>query len=122
VNQIELHPSFQQGELRRYHHSHGIITEAWGPIALGESLKDPTLQALAKKYGRTPAQLILRWHVQLGNIPLCKSVTPSRIRENLAIFDFQIDAEDMQTIATLDGVPNGAPSRTNEASLPRWQA
>ena len=122
VNQIELHPSFQQGELRRYHHSHGIITEAWGPIALGESLMDPTLQALAKKYGRTPAQLILRWHVQLGNIPLCKSVTPSRIRENLAIFDFQIDAEDMQTIAMLDGVPNGAPSRTNEASLPRWQA
>jgi 2,5-diketo-D-gluconate reductase A len=80
VNQVELHPSFQQGELRQYHHLHGIITEAWGPIARGESLKDPTLQALAKKYGKTPAQLILRWHLQLGNIPLCKSVTPSRIR------------------------------------------
>jgi 2,5-diketo-D-gluconate reductase A len=57
----------------------------------------------------TPAQLILRWHVQLGNIPLCKSVTPSRIRENLAIFDFRIDADDMERIATLDGDPNGAP-------------
>ena len=122
VNQVELHPSFQQGELRRYHHSHGIITEAWGPIALGESLKDPTLQALAKNYGRTPAQLILRWHVQLGVVPLCKSATPSRIRDNFAIFDFQIDADDMKTIATLDGTPNGVPSRTMEASLPRWHS
>jgi len=122
VNQVELHPSFQQGELRRYHHSHGIVTEAWGPIALGESLKDPTLQALAKKYGKTPAQLILRWHVQLGNIPVSKSVTPSRIRENLAIFDFQIDADDMQRIATLEGDPKGAPSRTVRAGLPRWRA
>jgi 2,5-diketo-D-gluconate reductase A len=121
VNQVELHPSFQQDELRKYHHSQGIITEAWGPIAWGESLKDPTLQALAKKYGVTPAQLILRWHVQLGNIPLCKSVTPSRIRENLAIFDFQIHAEDMESIATLDGAPNGAPSRTMGVNLPRWR-
>jgi 2,5-diketo-D-gluconate reductase A len=121
VNQVELHPSFQQGGLRRYHHSHGIITEAWGPLALGESLKDPTLQALAKKYGKTPAQLILRWHVQLGNIPICKSATPSRIRENLAIFDFRIDTDDMERIATLEGDPHGAPSRTMEAGLPRWR-
>lgn len=120
VNQVELHPSLQQTELRAYHHAHGIVTEAWGPIALGGSLKDPTLQALAKKYGRTPAQLILRWHVQLGIVPLCKSVTPSRIRENLAIFDFQIDADDMKTIAALDGAPGGASSRTMHASLPRW--
>jgi 2,5-diketo-D-gluconate reductase A len=120
VNQVEIHPSFQQDELRRYHHSHGIITEAWGPIASGQSLKDPALEAIARKYGVTPAQLILRWHVQLGNVPLCKSVTPSRIRENIAIFDFGIDAEDMARIATLDGDPNGAPSRTMQATLPRW--
>lgn len=120
VNQVEIHPSFQQDELRRYHHSHGIVTEAWGPIALGQSLTDPTLQALARKYGKTPAQLILRWHLQLGNIPLCKSVTPARIRENLAIFDFLIEADDMARIAALDGDPHGAPSRTLDASLPRW--
>jgi 2,5-diketo-D-gluconate reductase A len=122
VNQIELHPSFQQAELRQYHLSHGIITEAWGPLAWGESLTDPTIQTLAAKYGKTPAQLILRWHVQLGNIPLPKSVTPSRIRENLALFDFRIDADDMERIAALDGDPRGVPSRTMRASLPRWQS
>jgi len=121
VNQVELHPNFQQGELRQHHDSHGIITEAWGPIALGQSLQDPTLQALAEKYGRTPAQLVLRWHVQLGNIPLPKSVTPSRIKENIAIFDFRIEADDMDRIATLEGDPHGAPSRTMAAPLPRWQ-
>lgn len=120
VNQVELHPNFQQDELRRYHHAHGIITEAWGPLAGGGSLKDPTLRALAEKYRKTPAQLILRWQVQLGDIPLCKSVTPSRIRENIAVFDFTIDAEDMERIATLEGDPDGAPSRTLEAHLPRW--
>ncbi|HEY0252071.1 MAG TPA: aldo/keto reductase [Kofleriaceae bacterium] len=122
VNQVELHPSFQQNDLRRYHRSHGIITEAWGPIALGASLKDPTLQSLAKKYGRTTAQLILRWHVQIGNLPLCKSVTPSRIRENLAIFDFQIDKDDLAKLAALDGAPGGARSRTLGAGLPRWDS
>lgn len=120
VNQVELHPHYQQAELRDYHQSHGIITEAWGPIALGASLKDTALRALAEKYGKTPAQLILRWHVQLGIVPLCKSATPSRIRENFAIFDFEIDAGDMQTIATLDGVASGAGSRTKQAPLPRW--
>jgi len=78
------------------------------------------LQALAKKYGKTPAQLILRWHVQLGSVPLCKSVTPARIRENIAIFDFRIDADDMERIAELEGDPRGARSRTGEAPLPRW--
>lgn len=121
VNQVELHPSLQQAELRRYHDAHGIATEAWGPLAEGESLTDPTLQALAKKYEKTPAQLILRWHVQLGSIPLPKSVTPSRIRENIAVFDFRIDAEDMDRIAALDGDPHGARSRTRDAGLPRWQ-
>lgn len=120
VNQVELHPNFQQSEVRRYHDAHGTITEAWGPIALGQALQDPTLQALAEKYGRTPAQLVLRWHVQLGNIPLPGSVTPSRIRENLAIFDFRIDVEDMEMIAALEGDPDGAPSRTMGAGLPRW--
>ncbi|MEI4747876.1 aldo/keto reductase [Rhodococcus erythropolis] len=121
VNQVELHPNFQQDDLLRYHYSHGIITQAWGPLALGNSLSDPTLQGLAEKYRKTPAQLILRWHIQLGNIPLPKSATPSRIRENLAVFDFRIDADDMGRITALDGDPNGAPSRTMGASLPRWQ-
>jgi 2,5-diketo-D-gluconate reductase A len=120
VNQVELHPNFQQDELRRYHRSQGIITEAWAPLASGESLRDRTLQALAKKYGKTGAQLILGWHVQLGNIPLCKSATPARIRENLAIFDFRIDADDLKRIAALEGDPKGVPSRTAEAGLPRW--
>ncbi|GAB7046816.1 aldo/keto reductase [Catenuloplanes indicus] len=121
VNQVELHPGLQQAELRRYHDAHGIVTEAWGPLAEGESLTDPTLRALARKYETTPAQLILRWHVQLGNIPLPKSVKPARIRENIAVFDFRIDAEDMARIAALDGDPHGARSRTRGAGLPRWQ-
>ena len=88
ANQVELHPNFQQDELRRYHRSRGIITEAWGPVAQGRSLKDPALEAIARRYGKTTAQVILRWHVQLGNIPLTKSVTPSRINKNIEIFDF----------------------------------
>lgn len=121
VNQVELHPSFQQVALRRYHEAHGIITEAWGPIAQGESLRDPTIQTLATKHGKSAAQVILRWHVQLGIVPLCKSVTPARIRENLAILDFALDDDDMRTIAALDGKPGGASSRTRGASLPRWR-
>lgn len=120
LNQVELHPHFQQNELRHYHRSHGIITEAWGPIARGKSLTDPTLETLARKYGKTTAQVILRWHLQLGNITLIKTATHSRVRENLAIFDFQIEAADMARIASLDGDPNGAPSLTIGAGLPRW--
>lgn len=121
VNQVELHPHYQQAELRLYHRSHGTVTEAWSPIARGRSLEDPMLNMLAKKYEKSTAQLVLRWHLQLGNITLIKSATPSRIRDNMALYDFEIEAADMDKIAGLDGDPNGAPSLTIAAGLPRWK-
>ncbi|WP_026360277.1 aldo/keto reductase [Amycolatopsis nigrescens] len=102
VNQIELHPALQQTELRAYHQSHGIATEAWSPLAQADLLGDPILTELAGKYGRSAAQLVLRWHVQLGNIVFPKSGTPARIRENIDIFDFELDAEDLRVIDKLD--------------------
>ncbi|NMH99723.1 aldo/keto reductase [Pseudonocardia acidicola] len=103
VNQIELHPWFPQAELRAYHRENAIATEAWSPIAKGgELLADPRLVALAEKYGKSPAQIVLRWHLQLGNIVFPKSVTPSRIRENIAVFDFELAADDVATIDELD--------------------
>ncbi|EIE99161.1 aldo/keto reductase [Saccharomonospora glauca] len=105
VNQIELHPRLQQEELRAFHAEHGIATEAWSPLGQGKGLlDDATLASLAEKYGRSPAQIVLRWHVQLGNITIPKSVTPSRIRENIQVFDFELSDEDM---ATLKGLETG---------------
>ena len=101
VNQIELHPSLQQAELRAFHAEHGIATEAWSPLQRG-AVNKPEIVAIAAKHGRTPAQAILRWHVQLGTIAIPKSVTPSRIRENIAVFDFELDAQDMAIIERLD--------------------
>ncbi len=102
VNQIELHPQFPQDELRAYHAEHGILTQAWGPIGQGKGLLDhPVITELAADKGRTPAQVVLRWHIQLRNIVIPKSVTPSRIRENLDIFTFELDEDDMQRIAGL---------------------
>lgn len=102
INQIEMHPYLQQGEVRDYNRRAGIATEAWSPIAKGEVVGDATLEALAEKYGKTAAQIVLRWHLQLGNIVFPKSVTPSRIRGNLDVFDFELADDDMATIATLD--------------------
>lgn len=103
VNQIELHPRFPQEELRKLHAVHDIATEAWSPLGQGKGLlDDPVLARLAAKHGRTPAQVVLRWHLQLGNVAIPKSVTPSRIAENIAVFDFALDDEDMAAIATLD--------------------
>ncbi|MDB1090315.1 aldo/keto reductase [Streptomyces sp. ACA25] len=103
VNQIELHPNFPQDEARAFHAAHGIVTEAWSPIGQGKGLlEDPRLGKLAEKHGRTPAQVVLRWHLQTGNVVIPKSVTPSRIRENIEVFDFELDAEDLQVIAGLD--------------------
>ncbi len=102
VNQIELHPRFQQAELRRWHAEHGIATEAWSPLAQGELLDDPAIVAVAERHGKTPAQAILRWHLQIGNVVIPKSVTPERIRENLDVFDFELSAEEMTTIEGLD--------------------
>ena len=103
MNQIELHPRFAQEELRRYHADHGIATEAWSPIGQGgDLLQDPTLTALAEKYGKTPAQVVLRWHVQLGNIVFPKSMRPARMRENIDVYDFELAADDMHAVNALD--------------------
>lgn len=102
VNQIELHPRFQQAELRREHAKHGILTEAWSPLGQGELLDDETISQIASGHDRTPAQVILRWHIQLGNVVIPKSVTPDRIEENFQVFDFELSDDDMRAIAQLD--------------------
>jgi diketogulonate reductase-like aldo/keto reductase len=102
VNQVELHPELQQDELRTFNRAHGIITEAWSPLARGGVLAHPVLTALARKYGKTPAQIVLRWHVELGNVVIPKSVTPSRIKENIDVFDFGLADEDLLAIRALD--------------------
>ena len=102
VNQIELHPHFPQAELRAWHHGHRIATESWSPLAQGDLLANETIAAVAARHDRTPAQAILRWHLQLGNVVIPKSVTPKRIRENFALFDFELTDDDMTEIAALD--------------------
>jgi 2,5-diketo-D-gluconate reductase A len=102
VNQIELHPRLQQAELRAWHADHRIATEAWSPLAQGEVLDEETIAAIAERHGKTPAQAILRWHLQLGNVVIPKSVTPERIRENLGLFDFELSDEEMAEFERLD--------------------
>jgi 2,5-diketo-D-gluconate reductase A len=103
VNQIELHPYLTQQPLREFDTTHRIATEAWSPLASGgDVLTDPVIASLAEKYGKTPAQVILAWHLQLGNVVIPKSVTPARIRENFAVFDFELDADDVVAISELD--------------------
>ena len=102
VNQVELHPRLQQAELRRFHAEHGIVTEAWSPIAKGRVLDDPVITELASSDGKTPAQVVLRWHLQLGNVVIPKSVTPERIDENFQIFDSALDDDAMRRIEALD--------------------
>ncbi|MFI9028307.1 aldo/keto reductase [Streptomyces sp. NPDC053560] len=103
VNQIELHPELQQAESRAFHAEHDIATEAWSPLGQGKGLlENATIGKLAEKYGKTPAQVVLRWHLQLGNVVIPKSATPSRIKENFDVFGFELDADDMQTLAGLN--------------------
>jgi 2,5-diketo-D-gluconate reductase A len=102
VNQIELHPSLQQDELRAWQAEHGIATEAWSPLAQGALLEQETIVSIGERHGKTAAQAILRWHLQLGNIVIPKSVTPQRIRENLDVFDFELGDEEMATMAELE--------------------
>ena len=102
ANQIELHPGLQQHGLRALHDEHGIATEAWSPLGRGALLDDPVITTIAARLGKTPAQVILRWHLQLGNVVIPKSVTPARIVENFAVFDFELTQEDMATIAGMD--------------------
>ena len=103
VDQIELHPHLQQHAAREYHAEQGIATEAWSPLGSGKGLLEvPAIVAIAQKHDRTPAQIVLRWHLQLGNVVIPKSVTPSRIKENIEVFDFSLDAEDLAAISALN--------------------
>jgi len=102
VNQIELHPRLQQAELRREHARLGIATEAWSPLAQAQVLEDETIAAIAKAHGRTPGQAVIRWHLQLGNIVIPKSVTPERIRSNIDVFDFELSAQEMDAVERLE--------------------
>jgi 2,5-diketo-D-gluconate reductase A len=106
LNQIELHPRFQQKRLREVHAQHGIKTQSWSPLGQGQLLSDPVIARIAEKHGRTPAQTMIRWHLDNGLIVIPKSVTPSRIVENFNVFDFALDAADMAAIAGLDD-PSG---------------
>jgi 2,5-diketo-D-gluconate reductase A len=102
VNQIELHPYFLNDEVRAYNEAHGIATQAWSPIAQGDVLDDPVIGAVADKLGRSPAQVVLRWHIQHGNIVFPKSTTPARIEENFELFDFELEPDDVSEIDARD--------------------
>jgi 2,5-diketo-D-gluconate reductase A len=102
VNQVELHPRLSQPELRAFHAEHAIATEAWSPLGQGQLIGDPVVARVAAAHGRTPAQAILRWHLQLGVVVIPKSVTPSRIRENFDVFGFELSADEMDAISALD--------------------
>jgi 2,5-diketo-D-gluconate reductase A len=112
INQIELHPLLQQAELRAWHAEHGIATEAWSPLAQGEVLEDETLMTIAAHHQKTVAQVILRWHLQLGNVVIPKSVTPERIRANLDLFDFELTEDDLAAIARLEAGHRTGPDPT----------
>ncbi len=102
VNQIELHPYLLNEEVRSYDEAHGIATEAWSPLKQGEVLRDPVIVDIAEGLVRTPAQVVLRWHIQRGNIVFPKSTTSERMRENFELFDFELESEDMERITALD--------------------
>src|SRR4051812_23237258 len=113
VNQIELHPPLQQQELREVHAQLGIATEAWSPLGQGSLLGNPTVTALAEAHGKTPAQVLIRWHIQLGNIVIPKSVTPERIVSNFDVFGFELSEQDMASVSSLgDGTRLGPDPRT----------
>jgi diketogulonate reductase-like aldo/keto reductase len=102
INQVELHPYFQQAGLRREHEELGIVTESWSPLAQGEVLDDETIVQIAETHSKTPGQTVIRWHLQLGNVVIPKSVTPERIEQNFDVFDFELSGEEMQAIDELD--------------------
>jgi 2,5-diketo-D-gluconate reductase A len=102
VNQIELHPLLTQPGLRREHEDRGIVTEAWSPLAQGAALEDAAVTEVAEAHGRTPGQVVLRWHVQLGNVVFPKSITPQRLEENIDIWDFELSEDEMERISALD--------------------
>ena len=107
VNQIEAHPYFTNDAVREYGQEHGIVTEAWSPIAQGGVLEDSTITQIADNVSKTPAQVVLRWHIQRGDIIFPKSVTPSRMQENFELFDFELGSDDMDAISGLDRGEDG---------------
>jgi 2,5-diketo-D-gluconate reductase A len=107
VNQIEVHPYFGNERVRAYGHEHGIVTEAWSPIAQGKVLDDPVINRIADARGKSPAQVVLRWHIQRGDIVFPKSVTPERIKANFELFDFELEGSDMDAISALDKGESG---------------
>jgi 2,5-diketo-D-gluconate reductase A len=115
VNQIELHPEFQQREITAFGREHGIATEAWSPLAQGALLKEPNVQEIAEAHGKSLAQVILRWHIQQGNIIFPKSNNRERIEENFNIFDFELSADEQASITALekDGRVGGHPDEVN---------
>jgi 2,5-diketo-D-gluconate reductase A len=109
VNQVELHPYFQQPAQRAHHAAHRIVTEAWSPLGRGAALDDPVLGKLAREHGVSPARLVLRWHLQLGHSVIPKSGHPDRIADNIRLFDFLLTEDDLATIAALDRGERGGP-------------
>jgi 2,5-diketo-D-gluconate reductase A len=102
VNQIELHPYLVQTELRREHAERGIVTEAWSPLAKAKATRDPAIEEIASAHGKTPGQVVLRWHIQLGNVVFPKSMSPERLRQNIDVFDFELSEDEMGRIEALD--------------------
>lgn len=102
LNQVELHPGLSQSEIRRYDADHGIATEAWSPIARGKLNEHPSIQSISASHQKTPAQVILRWHIQLGNLVIPKSTNPDRLAENLDVFDFELNQSEMDAILALE--------------------
>jgi 2,5-diketo-D-gluconate reductase A len=113
VNQIELHPFLTQPGLRREHADRGIVTEAWSPLAQGAALTEPAVEEIAEAHNRTPGQVVLRWHIQLGNVVFPKSMTPERIEQNIDIFDFELSQEEMDRIEALDRGERTGPDPDN---------
>ncbi|PZQ64407.1 MAG: oxidoreductase [Phenylobacterium zucineum] len=102
VNQVELHPRFQQTALRAAHATLGVATESWSPLGQGQLLADPAIAAISAKHGKTPAQVVIRWHLDSGLIVIPKTVNPARLAENIDVFGFKLDADDLSAVARLD--------------------
>jgi len=119
VHQIGLHPSLQRADLRHFHSQRGIVTEAYSPLGKGQAIRDPAIREFASRYNRTPAQIVLRWHLQLGNVAIPRSVMPERLEENFRIFDFELSEEDMRSLDDLDAGrhPDGDPSTYAERDV-----
>jgi 2,5-diketo-D-gluconate reductase A len=102
LNQVEIHPQFQQPALRDFHRENDIATQAWSPLAFGKALENGTVRQIARKHQRTPAQIVLRWHLEIGNLVIPKTIDPGRMAENIDVFGFKLDEEDLGRISMLD--------------------